>query len=493
MNVGFPGLLVPLLTLAVAAMPPPDRTAIQLHAEAGIGGLGRAGRWAPVRVSIESDRDAIDGELIVQWGDATLHRRLALAAPSRSVFELYVRTPEPRGTVMVRLRSRGEDLQSIEVPIRVAAMDGRVVLCIASSVTENQANPPNWGKNEHPPTASEGDGEDRSPNGCSTWATIDALPKSPRGYDAVDDVVWRAGPSSALTREQRTALDAWRGQREADATAFGSLAPRPLMPAHLPMLPRTSWIALSICAASLMLMAGVRWLGRRDRLRPIASLAAFAIVAVVGSTASMLDGRVGPGSSVLVRHATTVRQLSGGISTVSTRGIVEFPASGEFSVGGRVVDGVIDVKPAGGGARSEQWLDERGYPILAGTFGLGSRQEISLEGWSEYAPLQLVRADRIVRLSNTSNVDVRDCRSPDGFSPPHVTRLRPGESVELEELEPTVEPIVTCAVTEPAVDFFEPRGAVRTEGTTLVSVYVPPAHAPAVVDAAGAAHRGATP
>ena len=38
---------------------------LSLKAEAGLGGIGKAGRWSPVRVSVENTGQDLAGELIV--------------------------------------------------------------------------------------------------------------------------------------------------------------------------------------------------------------------------------------------------------------------------------------------------------------------------------------------------------------------------------------------------------------------------------------------
>ena len=93
----------------VAASIVPVRGAT-LDAAAGLGGLAKAGRWTPLTVSIASDRDVLDAELVVVWGDARLQRPVTLSPGSRKTFELYLRTTDPRGAIDVRLQSDGRDL-----------------------------------------------------------------------------------------------------------------------------------------------------------------------------------------------------------------------------------------------------------------------------------------------------------------------------------------------------------------------------------------------
>src|SRR5690349_16135478 len=105
---------------------------LALKAQAGLAGLGRAGRWAPVHISVDNtDRD-FTGDLVVSWGDAVVRRALTLGNPARADLVLYVRAADVRDVVSVRMEANGAVLQSVEAPIRLQSLDEDLTLCVGS-------------------------------------------------------------------------------------------------------------------------------------------------------------------------------------------------------------------------------------------------------------------------------------------------------------------------------------------------------------------------
>jgi len=452
------GAMVRLLAVAalvvvtapnVAGSSPLEPGALAFRAEAGLGGVCKPGRWMPVRIWLANDGEDVTGELVLQWGTSTLHRTVTLASPSRVHFELYIRTLEVRGTVTVRFRSRGVDIRSVDLPIRAAGPDEVVTLCVAAA--------------------------DPGPTdqvGCTTTLIPDALPRSMRGYDAADRVVWQSGSKDVLAADQRAALERWQSYHELEDSGLLSRAPALSATTAQPAGPRRSSRAIAIGAGVYLLAllaVGIR--SRWARSRPMSAYVAVALLACIWSSASAAAGRIGPGRSVIVRHASTLRQLAGGGSYVSMHGIVEYPAFDAFSVRAGVADLSIALKS---NSPSEQWYDDDGYPQISGVFGFGARQTFVLEGVVEFAPLDIVRRAGAVRVTNRSGVELGDCRFPEGFSHQRIGVLRPGQSVEARELGVIEEPFFACTLPESPVAFADARHPVLTEGASLLTVYLDP-------------------
>src|SRR5687767_1083188 len=94
-----------LIALATAAAGEAVGQDVTLRAATASGGVVKAGRSAPLHVTIDSARSKFSGELLVSWGDARLRRQIALASPGRRNFELHVRTADPEATIQVELVS----------------------------------------------------------------------------------------------------------------------------------------------------------------------------------------------------------------------------------------------------------------------------------------------------------------------------------------------------------------------------------------------------
>src|SRR5690349_13419300 len=121
----------PLLAIAclVAFGAAPVRGAT-LDAAAGLGGVAKAGRWTPLAVTVGADRDALDADLVVTWGDSRVQRPITVAPGTRKAFEFYVRTTDPRAAIDVRLQRAGRDIAAAAAPVRVLGGDDRVTLCV---------------------------------------------------------------------------------------------------------------------------------------------------------------------------------------------------------------------------------------------------------------------------------------------------------------------------------------------------------------------------
>ena len=427
----------------------PEAGALTLKAEAGLGGVCKPGRWMPVRIWLANNGEDVTGELVLQWGTSTLHRTVTLASPARVHFELYIRTFDVRGIVTVRFRSHGVDLRSVDLPIRAAGLDETVTVCVTAA--------------------------DSGPTGlaeCTTTLMPDALPRSMRGYDAADHVVWPSGAREVLAADQRAALERWQSYHELEDSGLLSRAPALSAATAQPTGPRRSSRAIAIGAGVYLLaLLAVGTRSRRVRSRPLTAYVAVALLTCIWSSASMAAGRIGPGRSVIVRHASTLRQLAGGGSFISMQGVVEYPAFDAFSVRAGVAD--LAIAPTSDGP-SEQWYDGDGYPQMPGVFGFGFRQAFALEGVIGFAPLDIVRRAGDVRVTNRSGVELGDCRFPEGFSLQRIGVLRPGQSVEARELGVIEEPFFACTLPESPVAFADARHPVRTEGASLLTVYLDP-------------------
>jgi hypothetical protein len=441
------GIRLPLLAgiIAVAASHGGAAAAVagreRLHADAGLGGVARPGRWTPVRVEIDNAERDLTGEIVVEWGDARVHRAVDVPAPSRTVLELYVRTGDARGVISVRLVADGTAVESVNVPVRVVADEDALVLCAGNAPAAGDALP------------------------CTATVAPQALPRSMRGYAAADEVRLQPGAESQLTPAQRAALQQWRTYSELNAEGLLAQAPRaPLAAANATGAHLPTAFAATVAALAL-LCAGWIW----TRVRAIHAYAAVAGAAALGMAAAVTAGRIGPGSAIRLRHATTVQQVSGG-SIVTMRGVFEYPAAGEFAVRAVGFDGALVSRGA-----AEQWLDAEGHPVHRGTFGRGARAPVEMDGVADYAPFDVTTERDTVRIRNRSNATLTGCAFPEGFSATDAVSLAPGASVSARSVMPTVAPFFSCTGDEPPVTLADRRFPLHAEGTTVVSVRLPDA------------------
>src|SRR5579863_206670 len=179
--------------------------AATLTAEAGLGGMSRPSRWTAVRVSVDATHADITGEIILDWGSARARRAISLSAGSRKQFEIYIRTPDVREAIVVRLVSDGRDLASVDVPIRVVRPEDAFTLCVAAA-------------NAWPAS-----------HGCSATQSAAHLPHSWRGYDAVDEVVWAAG-AQPIEHDQQIAFAQWKAIHALEESGTSPSAAAPQTP-----------------------------------------------------------------------------------------------------------------------------------------------------------------------------------------------------------------------------------------------------------------------
>ncbi len=412
---------------------------------AGAGGVSKPGRWTPISVTVEASGEGAAGVLAVGWGGAVAERPVSVPAGARKRFDFYLQTMDVAGAVTAALRRDGLTLAAADLPVRVLSAVAPFTLCVADPVIGGAA------------------GTD-----CTAVTTAAALPRSLRGYDAVDRVSWLGGSEQQLPADQRLALARWRAVRALDDE--GSLAATDRPPSIMPALARrnraSAQVRLSIAAFLLLLVTAAAATRRR---RPRVVYAAVLIAIACGAGASLADGRAGPGAVVRIHHATLLQQLPGSNgSLITMRGAVEYPSFDSYAVQAALADAAVQTDAG-------QLFAENGYPLLRGTFGAGARQVFALEGASDIRPLAITRHGGVVRVANASAEDLLDCRFADGSSVKALDALRAGAAVETVLREAVVGPVVTCTAAHLPVEFADGRHAVQLEGRTLVAAYLDPA------------------
>ena len=433
--------------IAACVLAPVDSAyagALALKAQAGIGGLGRAGRWAPVRVSIDNtDRD-FSGDVVVAWGDAVVRRAITLASPSRADLVLYVRTADVRGVISVRVESNDVLQQSIDVPIRLQAPDDEVTLCVGVSDA----------------------GQAREE--CAATVSAAALPRSMWGYDAVDRLRWEGTSPDALDRDQRVALDRWTAKRALDEAGAAFASPSPLppqddvggRPVRLAAVGTVVYLALLIAATAA---------ARHLRRRPLVVYGVIAAFAVLGSAAALAAGRLGPSAAIVVTHSSRVDQLSTGGSLVAIKASAQYPTFDTFALRAALTESAIAPK---NGSPAPLRFNESGEPMVPGQFGLASRQAFELDGVVSFSPFRVARQDGIVTVANPSSFDYHDCYLSDGLSRQALGLLRAGQTVDARSS--TSGGFIACRLAATPVKFEESRYAVEVEGSTDVVAYLDP-------------------
>jgi hypothetical protein len=417
---------------------------LTLRVETGLGGAARPGRWTPVRVDVTNAGHDFSGEIVVEWGEVRVHRAFEIAAPSRSIVELSVRAHDARSSMVVSLVSNGHAIASADVPVRPVPDNERLIVCAGSSR------------------------EVAADAGCSTVIAPESLPRSMRGYDSADEVHVVADIEQRLAPEQRAALRRWREYHELDAQDVLTQAPHAIQTGGSEAA--VGWstrIACLVVLCALVAAAGISLRVRGSALLTYASLVVATIVATIGA---IVAGRVGPGSAVLVRHATSVQQIGDG-SVISMRGTIEYPAFDAYAIHVRPADGALTHRSA---PRAEEWTESDGTSIRRGTVGRGHHEEVEFEAVGDFAPFAVRVQGDTVRVSNVSSQPLTDCRFPEGFSHTDAGTLRPGDSSEARSSGMSPASFFSCAMSDAPVLVSDPRFPVRMIGSTIVSVRLPP-------------------
>jgi hypothetical protein len=425
------------------AAPASANDGVTVRAETGLGGAARPGRWTPVRIAVANGGHDFSGEIVVEWGEARLHRAFEIAAPSRTIVELYIRAQDARGSLVVSLVSNGHAIASADVPIRPVPDNERLIVCVGGAARA------------------------AADAACSTVMAPESLPRSMRGYDSADEVRLQADMQSRLAPEQRAALRRWRAYHDLDVQDLLSQAPQALWTGSPEAA--VGWstrIACLMVLCPLLAAAGISRRARGSVLLTYAALAGATVVAVIGGA---IAGRVGPGTAVLIRHATSVQQIGDG-SVISMRGTIEYPAFDAYALRVRPADGELTLHSP---HRAEHWTDSDGAPIHRSTVGRGHREELELEAVGDFAPFAVSVHGDTVRVANVSDLSLTDCRFSEGFSGADAGTLRPGGSSEARASGTASASFFSCAMSDSPVLVSDARYRVRMAGSTVVSVRLP--------------------
>jgi hypothetical protein len=427
--------------------PRADGTRAALTVSAGLGGFVKAGRWAPVRVEVDNTRGPSSADLEVTWGDATVRRQVVLGSPGIRRFDLFIRTAEAGSFMRVALRSSdGEEIVT-EQPVTVLAHATPVTLCVS-------------GVDEWLDDAAR----------CTVTLGPQQLPSSVRGYDVVDDVLI-AGDRKVLPELTRGALDRWRSLHALEASGDLSLTPQVTRPTLRRGLASASAPIVTIFASGyivLLLIIGVT--GATTRLAASRVWLAFVLGTMAAAGAALALGRAGPGATVVVHHTSLLQQLAGASGALLTlRAVAEFPSDDFVQLRVPVEDAMLETAAASG--RAAHWVDEAGYPILSGRFGLGTRQAFGVEAVTDTQWLTVIERGETVEISNQTADTLHDCRFGDGMSVTDVGDLPARQTVTARFQGEVAGPLFTCIAAVPALALDERSRAVEMRGTTTVAVY----------------------
>lgn len=416
-----------------------------VRASAGLGGLVKPGRAAPVTLDIEQ-RGGPAAEhvvVVVSWGDAVVRRHVFMGSAGTRHAELILRTTDAQS--LVRVSIEGEP-STLEIPVTVLPNTARVTLCV-SQVHEFISEAAR----------------------CTTTLEPRQLPRSPYAYEVADDVVIAEG--SQLSDATQLAINRWRNLARIESSGDMSLTPqvtRPLVPRGLPAAVATSIRLTAGFYAAFLLIVG--FVFATTRFAPRSAWSALAGLTAAATAAALLLGNSGPTSRITVHHTSLLQQIPGTDGALITiRGITEFPTNGDLSLRSTVEDGSLEVATASG--RAEQVVDENGFPVLVTRAGLGGRQAWSGEAITQARWLAVTDRGGVVVITNLTSGTLESCRFADGFSMADVGPLPPGGSVTAMRTRDFVGPMFTCASTRPALSLIGAARSVDMIGTTTVAVY----------------------
>lgn len=188
----------PMAAAAQAPRPDPERLVPEVRA--GFDGLGKAGRWLPVQVTLANDGPSFSGEvrlvsLPTDGGPrAAYARAVDLPTRSRKLVGLAAPAPMAPRDLRIELASEGREVASRDVPVRLLGPNDFLVGVLAG---------------DDLPTA--GLGSLRRGGGQVSVARLAPgdVPTDPTALQALDALVVRNAPGSRLTEPQRAALRAW--------------------------------------------------------------------------------------------------------------------------------------------------------------------------------------------------------------------------------------------------------------------------------------------
>jgi hypothetical protein len=411
-----------LCAIPVAAQP-----AITGHA--GLAGVGRAFRWTPVRLTVESGATDIDGRLSLVWGQARVERSIALGASMRRHFELYIRTTDPRDVITARVETAEGQVGALDIPIKIVSSDDHLVVCAPGSSNAN----------------------------CSIALAPEDAPSSWRGYDAADEVLGDSRPANLSVR-QRHAISLWtalRGPGTAD----------PIFPADLP--PQQSPYVLKaapflgIYIGGLTLVAGLaRLLSRRVTVW----VAMMTTAITAGTVAAIIAGHSSP---IVIHHASVMHEFEDVTPTwAQLRGVATFPNGGQVALRGSAPDGIIQEGTDPDDAQLA--FDSDGRPLLVATVRLGDARPFVFEAEGSDHALQVVRVRGGLEVTNVSRHDLRDCQLPSGFSPHTVATLPQGTHVQARGQSSSNVATIECTFDGPPLDLDEAHADVLTHGRTML-------------------------
>jgi len=245
-----------------------------------------------------------------------------------------------------------------------------------------------------------------------------------RGYDAFDGVRWQGTTPDVLERDQQIAWEQWTAKRQLGSAGIISLKPRPLSATDDSSGPTIATTAVGTLAYLGVLIAAAMAASRMRR-RPLAVYGAIVAFAAAGSAAALAAGRIGPSTSIVLTHSSRVEQLPSGGSLVAMTAMVQYPTFDRFELRARSTDAAMWPQNS---PRPELRFDEAGEPILAGVFGLASRQAFTLEGVVAFSPFQVRHGDTSVTVANSSAFDYQDCYVTDDLAKQVLGALQPGHT-----------------------------------------------------------------
>jgi hypothetical protein len=390
-----------LSSLLVAG--PAAADGVSIRVAAGLDGAARAGRWMPVRVTLENQGAAASGDLVVRLGDARAVRAIDLPSPSRKTFDLYLRVP-PAAEPIVVAQFGGATARQ---PIRLAADDGPFRLCV---------------------------GTDPGNGPCAATIETASLPRSWRAYDAADEVFGLS--ATGLDGEQRTAFERWRaGRHWANSTNMAPPVTAPSASGARTRAPQilTAYVALLALAAIVAPMLRVRR----------TAVVLLGVLTVAASAAVFADGRVGAAAAIGVDDAIVLRSGVGfaGTSLVS-RGTATFPSAAAHTLRAAFPDGWIEARDAGALRRE---FDADGRLVVGGGFARSQRLVFEIEGFLDAPTLSAEWRGTALVLANVSPFDLTGCALPEGYAPRQVARFTRGSRIEVSPAE-AADPVLTCRV-----------------------------------------------
>jgi hypothetical protein len=196
----------------------------------------------------------------------------------------------------------------------------------------------------------------------------------------------------------------------------------------------------TILAAYLVVLLATAAASRRLARSPARIYASVAIVSLSGVAAVVAQGRVGPGSSIIVSQ-TVILRADQSNTFVDARGTLQIPSHDRADIRPLFPDLALTRR-----GNTEQHIGEDGSWRIPIDAAKGQRVDFEADGFAELPTLKVSGGGTSWRLTNAAPFDLADCDLPSSFTPNHIASVLRGASVDITGSAVTGDSALACSI-----------------------------------------------